>query len=110
MRDNHIITTAYDGKLRIWDCDEGEMKHECDKHGSGIYKMCQNEDYIASYADVAGEILIRDKEKFETVGRIDKFQGGLQQRKASELKGNYAMGSFCMTDENVLITGETKKI
>ena len=72
--------------------------------------MCQNSTLISTYSAEECKILLRDINTLKVIGAIDN-----SSRANTTLRSTYSMvlneiGSMALTDSNILMTGESKKI
>lgn len=76
IRPGVIASSDYGGLLNVWNLKDGKKIQECNKHSTGIKRMCANQEMIATYADESGELYMRDIETLEVIGSLNKAQIG----------------------------------
>lgn len=72
--------------------------------------MCQNSALISTYSAEECKILLRDINTLKVIGAIDNSSGANTTLRSTYSMALNEIGSMALTDSNILMTGESKKI
>ena len=108
--DTKILTYSTDGKLILFDWSKSETLHTCSAHTGGIRVLCKNSKLLCTYSDADSLIIIRDSNTLGVIGSIENSKVPVGQARSQYNMILNEIGAMALTDSNLLIAGESKKV